>query len=215
MRAVHGVRERLRSPDRVVALSDGVYAIVLTILVLELKVPADLSQASLREAIEELRPTMVAWIVSFLFAGMNWVVHRDLFSRVRFVNNDLVWLNLLALLPVSLIPFAASVLGEYPDVPIALRFYGAVTITGSVMRLALYSYVVRHPRLLWAGETSETPRLEHLIVAFPIIVYGVAVAVAAATPTLSVILFFSVPILYFLLAAVLHRREEDEADDLS
>ena len=49
----------------------------------------------------------MAWIISFLLVGMYWVMHRDLFSRVRHVNRDLVWLNLLFLLPVSLIPFAA------------------------------------------------------------------------------------------------------------
>ena len=96
-------QDRLRNPDRVVALTDGVFAIIVTILVLELKVPSNLNHDSLRAVLEELRPTVVAWVISFLIAGMYWVAHRDLFARVRFVNRDLVWLNLLFLLPASLI----------------------------------------------------------------------------------------------------------------
>ena len=66
------VAERLRSPDRVIALTDGVFAIVLTILVLEIKVPSHLPTRSLQGAFHELRPTMVAWIISFLIIGMYW-----------------------------------------------------------------------------------------------------------------------------------------------
>ena len=90
----------MHSPERVTMLSDGVFAIVLTILVLELKVPHGLAHKSLGEAIHELRPTFLAWTVSFLITGMYWVAHRDIFARVRTVNRDLVWLNLLFLLPM-------------------------------------------------------------------------------------------------------------------
>ena len=134
------------------ALSDGVFAIIITILVLELKVPPHLSQESFPALVEELRPTFVAWVASFLITGMYWVGHRDVFARVRFVNRDLVWLNLLFLLPASLIPFAASVLGQYPDESFALHIYGVVMIAASLMSLALYGYVIRHPGLPWAGE---------------------------------------------------------------
>jgi uncharacterized membrane protein len=108
------VQQKLRSPERVAALSDGVFAIVMTILVLEIAVPANLSSDSLRDVLEELRPTFTAWVVSFLIAGMYWVAHRDLFARLRAVNRDVVWLNLVFLLPASLIPFGASMLGSTP-----------------------------------------------------------------------------------------------------
>ena len=94
------------------ALSDGVFAIMLTLLVLEITVPPNLSQQSLRHVLHELGRRVLAWVISFLITGMYWVAHRDLFARVRFVNRDLVRLNLLFLLPVGLIPFASSVLGS-------------------------------------------------------------------------------------------------------
>lgn len=91
------------------ALTDGVFAIVITILVLELAVPEDLAGQSLRSALDELRPTLLAWVISFLITGMYWASHRDLFAIARSVNRDFVWLKLLFLLPVCLIPFAAAV----------------------------------------------------------------------------------------------------------
>ena len=167
--------------------------------------------------LEELRPTFFAWVISFLITGMYWVSHRDLFARVRVVNRDLVWLNLLFLLPVGLIPFAASLLGEYPDEPIALHLYGGVMIAVAVMRLVMYRYVTRRPALLWAGDVSEHAAIGFALGAVPIVIYGIAMAVAAVRPPVSVFLFFSVPLVYFLAVTLLRDRKatRDEAEDFS
>ncbi len=212
-----GTQRRLRSPDRVVALSDGVFAIITTILVLEIAVPEDLSEQSLLEALDDLRPTLVAWVISFLLTGMFWVAHRDLFARVRVVNRDLVWLNLLFLLPVSLIPFAASVLGEYPNEPVALHLYGVVLIAATLMRFVLYRYVVRRPVLLWPDVSTDRAGVGLAITAAPIAVYLLAMVVAGASTALSAMLYFSVPVLYFVLVTVLreHRSTRSEADDFT
>ena len=212
-----GTQRRLRSPDRVVALSDGVFAIIITILVLEIAVPEDLSEQSLLEALDDLRPTLVAWVISFLLTGMFWVAHRDLFARVRVVNRDLVWLNLLFLLPVSLIPFAASVLGKYPNEPVALHLYGVVLIAATLMRFVLYRYVVRRPVLLWPDVSTDRAGVGLAITAAPIAVYLLAMVVAGASTALSAVLYFSVPVLYFVLVTVLreHRSTRSEADDFT
>ena len=210
-------QRRLRSPDRVVALSDGVFAIIITILVLEIAVPENLSERSLLEALDDLQPTFVAWVISFLVTGMFWVVHRDLFARVRVVNRDLVWLNLLFLLPVSLIPFAASVLGRYPDEPVAMHLYGVVLIAASLMRFVLYWYVARRPVLLWPDLPTGRAGLGLAITAAPIGVYLLAMVVADASTTLSAVLYFSVPVLYFVLVTVLreHPGTRTEVDDFT
>jgi uncharacterized membrane protein len=201
----------------VVALSDGVFAIILTILVLEIAVPKDLSHGSLGTVLEELRPTLFAWVISFLITGMYWVSHRDLFAKVRVVNRDLVWLNLLFLLPVGLIPFAASLLGEYPDEPIALHLYGGVMIAVAVMRLVMYRYVTRRPALLGAGDVSEHAAIGFALGAVTIVIYGIAMAVAAVRPPVSVFLYFSVPLVYFLAVTLLRDRQStrDETEDFS
>ena len=120
--------QRRGAPDRVVAFSDGVFAIVITILVLEVGVPPDLPERPLREAIEQTGPELTAWVISFLLTGMYWVWHRDLFSGVRSVNRDVVWLNLVFLLPVSLIPFAAAA-GDHQ----AANAHGLVEAEAAIM----------------------------------------------------------------------------------
>jgi len=209
------VVEQLGSSERIKALSDGVFAIILTILVLELKVPPHLPHKSLLEAFRELRPTLIAWVISFLITGMYWVAHRDIFARVRTVNRQLVWLNLLFLLPCALIPFAASVLGEYPEDSRAVQLYGGVLILGSLLRLCLYWYVVRHPALLWPGALGDHPGLGFLLVLVPIAAYLVAMTVAVASPGAGAIIFLSVPAVYFLAVTVArdHSSTTSEAED--
>ena len=204
--------EGLRSPSRIEALSDGVFAIILTLLVLEIAVPSNLSSQSLREVLSELRPTMVAWVISFLIAGMYWVAHRDLFARIRVVNRDLVWLNLLFLLPVSLIPFAASVLGEYPDEPIALHIYGVIVIAVTVMRVAMYWYVGHRPHLFHAQQLPGRFGLGVAISAAPIAFYAAAMAIADTSTTAGIWIFLSVPIVYFLGLTLLRERPGTRAE---
>jgi uncharacterized membrane protein len=95
--------ELRKNPQRIPAFVDGTFAIIITILVLEIGVPSDLSEQSLRDALDEIGPTLIAWVISFLLVGMYWVWHRDLFVKVRYVNRDAIWLNILFLLPVCLV----------------------------------------------------------------------------------------------------------------
>ena len=212
-----GVVERRGAPGRVVAFTDGVFAIVITILVLELGVPPDLPERSLRDAIAETGPELVAWVISFLLTGMYWVWHRDLFAQVRSVNRDVVWLNLLFLLPTSLIPFAASVLSEYPREAMALRLYGLVLIAVALLRFALFGYLMRRPSLLWQEPSRPRRRLGGLLALAPVVLYLAAIVVASWTPVTSLLIYLAIPGLYFLLITVLRRHPatRTEADDFS
>jgi uncharacterized membrane protein len=208
---------RNASPGRLLAFTDGVFAIIITILVLELKVPDLSSGQSLREALSDIRPTFVAFIISFLLVGMYWTWHRSAFAQVRYIDLNTVWLNLLFLLPVAVIPFAASVLGEYPSESIALRLYGVVLIVATLFRVVLNSYLRRHPGLLWQAPSREARRLGTVLAAAPLVVYGIAVVIAGWVPTLSLLLYFSMPLLYFGLVALLKAdpRTQVAAEDLS
>ncbi len=207
--------QRRGDPERVKAFTDGVFAIIITILVLEISVPPNLSDQSLDEALDELRPEMTAWVISFLITGMYWVWHRDLFNQVRAVNRDVVWLNLLFMLPAALIPFGASVLGEYPGVPLALHAYGVVLIAASVMRWVLYAYVTRRTELLFAPLSDRQRRIGGLLAGAPIAVYLLAMVIATAAPGVSVALYLAVPLLYFGLITLLRSRPStrSEAED--
>jgi uncharacterized membrane protein len=104
--------EHLHDPARVLALSDGVFSIIMTLLVLDVRVPELAQGQSLNEALAEVGPSFTAFVVSFIIAGMYWVGHRDLFALIRRTDRGLVWLNILFLLPLCLLPFGAQLLGR-------------------------------------------------------------------------------------------------------
>jgi len=211
-------RERRRAdPGRLLTFTDGVFAIIITILVLELKVPDLGSGQSLSRALRETRPTFVAFVVSFLLVGMYWSWHRSAFAQVRYIDRNTLWLNLVFLLPVAMIPFVASVLGEFPSSPTALHLYGIVLIVATLFRVVLDWYLRRHPGLLWQTPSQEARRLASLAAAAPLLVYGVAVLIADWLPVLSLLLYFAMPVLYFGLVALLQTdsRTRVAAEDLS
>ncbi len=210
--APDAVRRGRGAPDRVVAFSDGVFAIIITILVLDVRVPSNLSEQSLREALDETGSTLVAWVISFLLVGMYWVWHRDLFDKVHTVNRDVVWLNLVFLLPVSLVPFGAAMLGEYPNEPIALHLFGFVLIAVSLARVGLYWYVNRRPDLLWDQGTQRSRRVGVALSAAPIGLYVLAMLFAGFAPLASRIVYFAVPAAYFVLVTVLRDRTATAGD---
>jgi len=207
----------LRDPARVIALSDGVFAIVLTILVLDLEVPELEPGQSLGSALLGFGPTFVAYVISFFMTGMYWVWHRDLFAGVRHVDRAVVWLNLLFLLPASLIPFAASLLGAYGHEPAALHVYGVLFITLAVFRWLFAGYLVHRPELLWEAPSQHSRRLGHALTAGLVVLYGVAFLAANHVPWMSLTIFASVPVLYFLAVTLLRRRAgtRQAAEDFS
>jgi uncharacterized membrane protein len=201
----------------VLTFTDGVFAIIITILVLELKVPDLGSGQSLSASLAEMRPTMIAFVISFLLVGMYWALHRTMFADVRYVNTKVVWLNLLFLLPTSMIPFAASVVGEYENNATALHLYGTVLILATLTRTALYWYLARHPGLLWEPMSRQSRRLGGIMAVGPVLVYAIAIAVADIMPRLSVVIYFALPLLYLGMVAVLKTdpRTKVAAADLS
>ncbi len=114
---------------RVEALSDGLFAIVLTLLVLDLRVPEfekTVAPGVLLNALADLWPTFFAFIVTFALAGAFWLLHHQLFHTLRFVTRPVMLLNFLFLLFVSLLPFTTALVGHYfMHQPVVLRMYFA------------------------------------------------------------------------------------------
>lgn len=111
---------------RLEALADGVFAIAMTILVLEVKVPElqePRSSAELLLHLRHLGPTLGAYFFSFLFLGLFWVWHHRLAAKLSHLDVPLLGLNLVFLALVSFFPFAAGVLGRYPTNPATLMVY--------------------------------------------------------------------------------------------
>jgi uncharacterized membrane protein len=213
--AARELAERLHDPARVLALSDGVFAIIITLLVLEVHVPELTQGHSLNQALRELRPSLIAFVISFVLAGMYWVGHRDLFALIRRTDRGLVWLNILYLLPLCLLPFAAGLLGRYDQEPVALRIYGLLLVLIAVMRVVIWLYATNRPHLLWQRLDARQRRAGLAINLYPGLIYLIAFLVATRSPGLSLMIYAGIPLLYFLSITVLRgsrRRDQEYAD---
>lgn len=119
--------------NRLEAFSDGVLAIIITIMVLELEVPHNPTWQSYLEAY----PIFVSYALSFVLVGLYWSSHHHLFHTAEKVNNKVLWLNMLALFWQSLIPFATASMGENSFASIPVTVYAVVLFLGTVSHLFL------------------------------------------------------------------------------
>lgn len=197
--------QRQHDPSRVLTLSDGVFAIIMTLLVLEIHVPELSGSESLAHAMREVRPSFVAFTISFVVVAIAWAGHRDLFSLIRQTDTALVWINLVLLFPLSILPFGASLLARYESDPVALRMYGILLVAIALARLAIWWYATRRPQLLFAPVDSRARRLGIAAAAVPALVYAIAIAIAPTTPTTSLVIYGLAPVGYFIGVAITRR----------
>jgi len=123
--------------SRLEAFSDGVIAIIITIMVLELHVPHGASLA----ALEPVLPTLLAYALSFVYVGIYWNNHHHLFQAVRTISGGVLWLNLHLLFWLSLLPFVTAWMGENDFTTVPVAAYGAVLFMCAV------SYAILEHRL--------------------------------------------------------------------
>src|SRR5947209_11703086 len=120
--------------DRLLAFSDGVMAVIITIMVLELKAPHEASLTALKGS----EAVFLSYVLSFIYVAIYWNNHHHLFSLVRRIGGATMWANLHLLFWLSLIPFTTSWLGEHPGEPVPAAIYGV-----SLLMPAIAWYVMR------------------------------------------------------------------------
>jgi uncharacterized membrane protein len=132
---------------RIEALSDGVFAIILTLLVLELKVPPlqePRSAGELAHQLFELSPKMLSWLISFIILCKFWLNHHHILGLTRHANYAMVWLNALFLMGQSFVPFPTALMGEYAANPLAVSLFGFVMAANTLLFIELHAYILRH-----------------------------------------------------------------------
>jgi len=125
--------------DRLIAFSDGVIAVIITIMVLELKAPPD---ASL-DALKTVAPVFLSYVLSFVYVAIYWNNHHHFFTLVSHVSGSVMWANLHLLFWLSLIPFATSWLGEHPSEPIPTAVYGLSLLMPAIAWFVLQGVLIR------------------------------------------------------------------------
>ncbi|KYC35648.1 hypothetical protein WA1_07480 [Scytonema hofmannii PCC 7110] len=125
---------------RLEAFSDGVIAIIITIMVLELKIPHGESWAALRPLI----PIFLSYVLSFIYLGIYWNNHHHLLQAVRHVNGRILWANLHLLFWLSLIPFVTGWMGENHFAALPVALYGVVLLLAAVAYFVLTRSLIAH-----------------------------------------------------------------------
>ena len=139
-----------RDLDRIVNLSDGVFAIALTLLVLDIRVPElpeSLVATDLPVKLFALWPKYLGYLLSFGGISMFWVVHHSIFRDIRSYDRGLVWLNFLFLMFVAFMPFPTSLLGEYGSHQLPVAIYAGTLAIGRLLLTAMYWYTIGREHL--------------------------------------------------------------------
>ena len=126
--------------NRLEAFSDGVLAIIITIMVLELKAPEEVTI----EALIPLLPVLISYFISFIYLGIYWNNHHHLFQITERVNGKVLWANLNLLFWLSLIPFATSWVGENHLESGPIAFYGVILLMASIAYFILQTIIIKH-----------------------------------------------------------------------
>jgi uncharacterized membrane protein len=143
-----GIEEEDNSFGRLLALSDGIFAIAMTLLALELHLPdlgAHVTDADVRHALGDQWRSYLAFVVSFYVVAYYWVSHRRALRHVRTLTNAITTRTLLVLLLVAAVPFPASVLANYGSEPSSLAFYAAFNLAAGGALLRVLAAVPRTP----------------------------------------------------------------------
>jgi uncharacterized membrane protein len=165
--------------ERLVVFSDGVMAVAITLLVLDLKLPPGVTDSELPKALAESMHGLWCYVLSFLVIGLLWMAHHHQFSYIERVDGVLMWLNLFFLMTVGLIPFVTSVMSDH-GIPLPTMLYAGVLFITCLLLAAMWGYACSRPKLmehaLSKGEQREgtlKPLLTALVFAISIpVAYG-------------------------------------------
>ncbi|GAA5702263.1 TMEM175 family protein [Streptomyces avermitilis] len=176
------VRDDEGSAARLLALSDGVFAIAMTLLALDITLPAGLDPAGFEHALGDVVPNLWAYALSFLVIAAFWRGHHQIFRHAREVDGTVIRLGLLSLGLIALMPFPTTLLAEYGDLPQAVAVYsGAVAAMGAA-QLALTVALWKRPWLGGAAMSDSVVRNDVADLVSTVLVFAVAVPLAFVSP---------------------------------
>lgn len=188
---------------RTEAFSDAIFAIAMTILVLEIKPPS--GDADLLPALAHQWPSLLAFVVSFLYIGIYWMSHHASFNRLQRVNGWLLLLNLLFLATISFVAYPTALLAERlssgREVNIAVAFYGVAMFLPAATGVWTFIYGVRAPGLLAPDvDRARVVASQRAYILGPLM-YAVSIPLALVFPIVSLTFYAVAPVFFGIVAA--------------
>ena len=192
--------------DRILAISDGVFAFAVTLLVLDLVVPAlspGASSADLWQALSKEWVSFLSYLTSFFIAGIWWNAHNRNFRSIRDSDSTLRWLNLLFLLWIALLPFFTKILDQYNTLQIAVVLYAADQAAAGIFMGLTWWYASRNHRLVDRNLKKSTMRSRSLNNAIAPLIFIISMGISFVSPIIATYSWLAIfPVLF-----VMHRLE--------
>jgi len=207
------IRPRMQT-ERMKALSDGILAIVVTILVLSFEVPDhDFQHHGLIAFLTRMMEPLIAYVVSFGIVSAYWMQHTAIFHYVRFGSRPFFWINILFLLPVTLLPFLTDLRATYHDEYVVTFIYAGANIITGLLLLILWRYGTRKGLTVEVAPAVDRSMQLRILLGVAINLLGAALALIDAH--LSSIAFIMLPLLYVSHSAVDAHWSDVSSDDAS
>jgi uncharacterized membrane protein len=191
--------EETLGQSRIAAFSDGVFAVAITLLVLDLQVPKG-SRESLPELLHAELGSYAVFVLSFVIIGIKWLNHHRMLSLIRRADTTLMLLNLVLLLGVTVVPFTTSLLAHYlpsPDAPLAAMLYGLVWLLNGIAYTLVLWYAQRRGFTTIDPRAVSQRRMLFLYLLGPI-GYAVGVALSLVNVPAAIVLYLVVVSAYVL-----------------
>lgn len=193
----------LISTSRIEAFSDGVIAIIITIMVFDIKLHEIPTDKTIWSELVKLAPKFISYAVSFLMLSVMWVNHHQLFHQIKHSDRKLLWYSIHLLFWMSIIPFGTNFIGVNPLLWQASALYGIIFCMSAFSFTLLRDYVIRNNLLYDSINIHSHIKIRNKNrVAFGI--YLIAVFVSIVSVYISFVLFFIVPAMYFIPEKVTH-----------
>jgi uncharacterized membrane protein len=185
--------------NRLEAFSDGVLAIIITIMILEIKVP----EASSFESLKPLIPVVLSYILSFVYVGIYWNNHHHMLQVVKKVNGSILWGNLFLLFWLSLIPFGTSWIGSQHFAAVPMSVYGFILLMNAISYTLLQNQIIK-----LEGKDSALYRAVEKDVKGKISLacYIVAIPLAFVSPWISGLLYTTVALMWIIPDARIEKQ---------
>ncbi len=186
------------STNRLEAFSDGVFAVAITLLVLNLQIPQLAAGNELVHKLGELWPKLLSYVLSFVIVGIYWVAHHNTFHYIKRSDRTLLWLNILLLMCIVFIPFPTALLGQYLDQQVAIIIYaGTLVLTGLALQ-TLWWYATSHYRLVERTIDPDLVRRATRRNLTAPLIYSLAIGISLVSITASLVLLILVPLFYIV-----------------
>ena len=180
---------------RLEAFSDGVFSVAITLLILDVRPEGG---GSGWQMLSHEWHHILVYVLSFVVVGVYWVAHHHMMHFISGTNRTLLWLNLMLLLFVAFIPYVAAVLSAGPMDAGAIRIYGTGLILINLSGSALWAYATKNHHLVHPGLPAAFIKFVLYLHNAPVLVYGLAIALAQWQPGISLALFAVVPAFFIL-----------------